>query len=55
MSTMLGHITQARTYVDETFVFIVCFEQQLSTLAQVFAQVHEYGLLLQPSKCNLCV
>lgn len=55
MDSMLGHIEHAKTYIDDTFVFSEGFEQQLSTLEQVFAKVREYKLLLQPGKCNFCV
>ena len=55
MDTMLGHIPRARTYIDDTFVFSEDFAQQITALQQVFFQVREYKLLLQPSKCNFCV
>lgn len=55
MDTMLGHIEGSRTYVDDTYVFSQGFDAQLGILAQVFAQIREFKLLLQPAKCSFCV
>lgn len=41
--------------MGDTFLFTDDVEKQLFVLRQVFTQVREYKLLLQPSKCNFCV
>jgi hypothetical protein len=55
MDQMLDGVDGARTYIDDTFVYSCEFDRQLDSLRQVLAQVREYKLLLQPSKCSFCV
>ena len=55
MDQMLDGVDGARIYIDDTFVYSCNFDRQLDSLRQVLAQVREYKLVVQPSKCSFCV
>lgn len=55
MDEVLEGLPEAKTYIDDTFVFTSTFDAQLHALQQVFERTRAYNLKMNPLKCRFCV
>ena len=55
MNKVLGGVDFVYVYIDDILIFSKSLEEHSAHLAQVFARLNHYGLILNKDKCAFCL